>query len=223
MAERVPASHDLPAARDETADFLIAYFEIDIWKQYRSKNLQDIQEDVKYCQNEQVRKLDDATNNYARLLAYLLDDDVTDTYQAQYPGMDVDIMTKINLLHKAFKTYFPNYNNPVKEKYFISARICEFEDMRKNVTSQVTGKQRILRNMGPSWPNKSSYEQAVQKLTDVSLKMVNQELAVLYDFLPRTDVYSIINSSCSRFGHKRRKNGQMPAQSWLRSRTTSRP
>lgn len=172
-----------PLREMKLRDFLTAYFEIDIWKQYKDKHLQDIQEDLKYCQSEEIRSLNDAIANYARLLQYMLDDDVTDTYQAQFPGLDVDVMTKINLLHKAFRTYFPNYNNPIKEKYFISARICEFENLRKNVTAQIAGKQRILRAMGSAWPSKTSYEQAVQKLTEVSLKMVNQELALLYDFL----------------------------------------
>lgn len=172
-----------PLRETKFRDFLTFYFEVEIWKKYRDKTPQDIMPDVLiYCETQKAR-LEKAYQDYHDLEAYLLDDDVTDLYQQQFQDLDLDVMNKINNIHKAFKTYYPNYKNPVKEKYFTSARINYCEELRKNVQFQISEKQRIIRNMGPGWLRKPDYEKAIEQLSTIALPMVQEELSKLYAFL----------------------------------------
>lgn len=172
-----------PLRETKLRDFLVSFFEIDIWKKYRDKTPQDIPEDVKaYCIAAK-QKLEQAYATYQELEAYLLDDDVTDLYQQRFPEIDLDTMVKINNIHKAFKTYYPNYHNPLKEKYFSSDRVRYCEDLRKKVQFQISEKARIVRNMGPDWPRKPDYEKEAVRLARVAVPMVEEELSKLYAFL----------------------------------------
>lgn len=164
-------------------DFLVAMFDIDVWQRYRDKTPQDIPGEIEaYCE-AQREKLRSALETYRRLEAYFLDSDVTDAYEAAFSTIDSLVMVKINDLHKVILRYFPHYNNPFKERYFLAERLRQLEDLRKNVLFQISEKQRAVRNMGPSWPKKAAYEAEAGRLAREAVPMVEHELAALNQFV----------------------------------------
>jgi hypothetical protein len=164
-------------------DFLIFFYEIDIWQKYKNIQIQSLAADVEAYKNTQRKKLVDAYDLYKNLEAYFLTPDVTAGFQKSFPNMDTTIMAQVNSIHQAFARYFPAYKTPVKEKYFASDRLRQMEDLRKKVNWQISEKQRIVRNNGPLWPSKPKYEADTVVLQKVSLPMVDQEFEKILAFV----------------------------------------
>jgi hypothetical protein len=181
-----------PLRETKLRDFLQYFFEIEIWQQYKNMPAPTLASDIQSFRGMQKSKVLDAYDLFQKLAAYFLDEDVSDQYRASFPNPDPEIMLKINDIHKLFKTYYPTYQNPVKEKYFTSERARQLEDLRGRLQTQINDKTRILRNILPASPLKATYENDLSRLSNVCIKMVDQELSRLYDFLrayARLEVY----------------------------------
>ncbi|MBE0697562.1 MAG: hypothetical protein IH586_11630, partial [Anaerolineaceae bacterium] len=181
-----------PLRETKLRDFLQYYFEIEIWQKYKNLTTQELAGDIQAFRDVQKNKVLEAYDSFQKLVLYFLDDDVTDQYQGNFPNPDPEIMVKINDLHKLFKRYYPTYQNPVKEKYFTSERARQLEELRTRIQTQITDKTRVLRNILPASPLKATYENDLNRLSNISLKMVDQELSHLYDFLrayTRLEIY----------------------------------
>lgn len=181
-----------PLRETKLRDFLQFYFEIEIWQKYKNLGAQDLASDILAFRNAQKSKVLEAYDTFQKLQAYFLDEDVTEQYRASFPNPDPEVMGKINDLHKVFKQFYPKYQNPVKEKYFTSERARQMEELRKRIQDQVSQKQRALRNMLATSAQKPTLENDLARLSNISLKMVDQELSRLYDFLKaytRLEVY----------------------------------
>ena len=172
-----------PLREIKLRDFLVAYFDIDIWQRYKNKTPQDIPDDIMaYCESQR-QKLQNALDTYRQMEVYFFDQDVSDDYQAAFPNVDPLIMVKINDLHALIKRYFPTYQNPIKEKYFLSERARQFENLRNNLLFQISEKYRIVRNMGSAWAKRPAYEAEAERLKSQALPMVEHELGKLYQFI----------------------------------------
>ena len=172
-----------PLRETKLRDFLLFFYEIDIWQQYKGKSPADIPKDVNEHCMARRKKVTDAYDRCQKLEAYLLTEDVTAVYKQRFPMPDTEILGQINELHRLFKRYYPTYKNPVKEKYFVSERVRQFEEIRKKIDLRIKDRKRVLRNMGPTWGKKAATEAEVERLSTVSIHMVEQELQSLYDFL----------------------------------------
>ncbi len=175
-----------PLREMKLRDFLVYFYEIDIWAQYKDKKLDDIRDEVNAYIAAQRMKLVKALDRYQFLFEYFTKEDVTEEYLKISPQLDTELMGKINEMHKLFKRYFPTYKNPAKEKYFISERVRLFEEQRKFIQQRIKDRQRALRNMPPTWSRRPDYEAEVEKLTSITPKMLEKELGLLYDFLAST-------------------------------------
>jgi hypothetical protein len=175
-----------PLREMKLRDFLVYFYEIDIWSQYKDKKLDDIRDEVQAYIASQRNKLIRALERHQFLFEYFIKEDVTEEYLKIVPNPDMELMGKINEMHKLFKRYFPTYKNPAKEKYFISERVRLFEEQRKFIQQRIKDRQRALRNMPPAWSRRPEYEAEVERLTNITPKMLEKELSLLYDFLAST-------------------------------------
>ncbi len=181
-----------PLRETKLRDFLQFYYEIEVWQKYKNIQPQALAADTQAFRAARKGQVLEAYDLFEKIQAYFLNEDVTSQYRAVFPNPDPDIMQKINDLHRLFKRYYPTYQNPVKEKYFTSERARQFEDMRRRAQEQIAAKQRTLRNLMPGSTLKPAVEKDLARLTDLCLKMVDQELARLYDFLKayaRLEIY----------------------------------
>jgi hypothetical protein len=172
-----------PLREMKLRDFLVYYYEIDIWTQYKDKTPTDIQGEIRAFIAAQRQKLIKALDRHQALLAYFIKEDVSDEYLKDFPEPDPDLLGKINEMHRLFKRYFPTYKNPAKEKYFLSERIRPFEEQRRFADQRLKDRQRALRNMPAAWSRRPAYELEVARLTNITPKMFERELSRLYDFL----------------------------------------
>ena len=187
-----------PLRETKLRDFLLFFYEIDIWQQYKGKTTAAIPKDVEeYC-GARRKKVTDAYDRSQKLEAYLLTEDVTAAYKQRFPTPDPETLAKINELHKLFKRYYPTYKNPVKEKYFVSERVRQFEELRKKLDSYIKDRKRVLRNMGPTWGKKAATEAEVERLSTIAIPMIEQELQTLYDFLASLERLTALRSDLNK-------------------------
>jgi hypothetical protein len=175
-----------PLREMKLRDFLVYFYEIDIWARYKDKKTEHIEDEVKAYIAAQRMKLVRALERYQFLFEYFTKEDVTEEHRKITLELDMELMGKINAMHKLFKKYFPNYKNPAKEKYFISERVRLFEEQRKYIQQRIKDRQRALRNMPPTWSKRPIYQAEVERLTNITPKMLEKELSQLYDFLAST-------------------------------------
>ena len=132
-----------PLREMKLRDFLYFYQEIDLWKEYKDKTLEDIQDDIRAYYETQARILKEAVEDYTRLRNYFLLEDVRPVYQKKFGQVDDNEIKKINLIHASFAKYFPKLSDPRRERYFIAAQVTLLEPHRKEISQHIA--QRIRR------------------------------------------------------------------------------
>lgn len=164
-------------------DFLVFYYEIDIWAQYKDKTIQDIAPEVETYRKAQEALRQEMYTQYDAYRTYFITPDVTADFRNKYPNLDQPYMDKLNAMHALFARYFPTYNHPVKERYFVATRLAEIEKDYKYFERSIADRKRKLTNMGPTWKHKQRVEGELAQLQNVSIKMCEEELARLNAFL----------------------------------------
>jgi hypothetical protein len=172
-----------PLREMKLRDFLVFFYEIDIWAEYKTKTMADLKDEEAAYRKSQTALWEEAYDNSQVLKEYFLKPDVTEDYRKKYPTPSARQMQKINELHGLFKTYFPKITHPANERYFVSQRIMPWETARKEIVRLIEENKRKLRNMGPTWGRKAQVEQETKELEEVTLKMADDELNKLYAFL----------------------------------------
>ncbi len=176
-----------PLREMKLRDFLVYYYEIDIWAEYKDKTTQDIQPEIKAYEIFQKNQWHDAYKKYTDLRANFLTEDVTQNYRKIFPQPDEDFLGVINNIHKSFVKYFPGYKDTRRERYFVTRQITPLETKHQEIIKDIATKQRYIRNMGPDWAKTPIYEEEIEKLNTVTLKMLDFELSQLKDFLAALD------------------------------------
>ncbi len=176
-----------PLREMKLRDFLVYFFEIDIWAKYKDKTIQDIQPEIKAFEISQKKQWHDAYKKYTDLRSYFLTEDVTQIFQKIFPQPDEDFLGVINNIHKSFVKYFPGYKDTRRERYFVTRQITPLETKHQEIIKDIATKQRYIRNMGPDWAKTPIYEKEIEKLNTVTLKMLDYELNQLRDFLGSLD------------------------------------
>jgi len=189
-----------PLREMKLRDFLVFYQEIDLWKQYggRAETDADIQVEIQAYKNAQVQLWLDALTSYSSYRGYFLQvlTEAACRERMALADLDVDELAKLNALHTVFSTWFPKVRNPRSENYFVSQRIYEWEQHRRDLAHQISECQRKMRNWASFPQFKKNYDQQavlLQRLQNITLKMADVELDSLYAFL----------SICSRLEKRR--------------------
>ncbi len=86
-------------------------------------------------------------------------------------------------MHRTFLSYLPKYADVRKEKYFVTQQVAAWEQYRKSVQQLVAQKQRRVNVMLPNHPNRPKEVLELQKLQNVTLSIVEEELGRLYSFV----------------------------------------
>jgi hypothetical protein len=176
-----------PLREMKLRDFLVYYKEIDLWAEYKDKDVSSLASDIAEYENEQKRAVVTAYKSYTSSRAYFLRPDVRADY-IQFRPMDETELAKINALHETFITYLskPNMADVRKEKYFVTERVYEWEAHRNEKLREAAQKQRRINSIranNPNHPNLPKEEQELQTMQKVTVAMAEAELARLYSFV----------------------------------------
>jgi len=101
----------------------------------------------------------------------------------KYKLPDETELARIKELHRTFLSYLPKYADVRKEKYFVTQQVAVWEQYRKSVQQLVAQKQRRVNVMLPNHPNRPKEMLELQRLQNVTLSIVEDELARLYSFV----------------------------------------
>ena len=144
-----------PMRLTKLRDFLVFYKEVDLWAEYRNKNIAMLQADVQaYVQGMGTACMEDF-KKYSTLKAYFLAADVRSSF-AKYNPLDEVELAEINKSHQLFVTSWPK--DIRGERSFVVMRIASWSNHLTLVRNDINFRQRRLAGMFPNHPNRPKEE-----------------------------------------------------------------
>ncbi|MBP6210613.1 MAG: hypothetical protein KA473_14360, partial [Anaerolineales bacterium] len=165
-------------------DFLVFYKEIDIWKEYKGRDISELKADVDEYVKAQETAAVAAYKAYTSLRGYFMLPDVR-AYYSKYKPIDEEQMNYINNLHSGFIQSWPK--DIRGERGFVEGQIQYWVNIRNGVKEWIKGRRRYLDNMLPDHPSRPAKAQELALKENSSLPMAEQELDQLRAFLATYD------------------------------------
>jgi len=172
-----------PLREMKLRDFLVYYKEIELWAEYKNK---DIKGEVNAYHAQKKAAVQKAATAYFEQKNYFMNEDVRADYLKKFGTVDEEVLKAIQTFHHGFNTYLPKYKNPRQETYFVSQQVLFWQQYRKEYLKRVMNKQRrvdIMKSQTPPHPNVPKEEQELAQMQKPAFQMVDEELNRLYAFI----------------------------------------
>jgi hypothetical protein len=173
-----------PMREVKLRDFLIYYMEIDIWKQYKGRDISGLQAEVDSYLKAQENAAIAAFKSYNALRKYFMVKDVRG-YYLKFKPIDEAEITEINNLHAIFIQSWPK--DIRGERSFVEGQIQYWTNHRNVVRDAVKSKKRRVENMDASHPKRPAEIQQLESMERITLPMAEWELDQLRAFLKTYD------------------------------------
>ncbi len=173
-----------PMREPKLRDFLVYYMEIDLWKQYKGKDIASLKADVDAYTKAQEAAAITAYKSYASLRDYFFVKDAR-PYYLKFKPINESELTEINNFHAMFVQSWPK--DIRGEKSFVEGMDQFWTNHRNVQRDAVKSKRRRVENMDPAHPKKAVETQELAAMENVTLPMAEQELDQLRDFLKTYD------------------------------------
>lgn len=172
-----------PRRNRKLADFLIYCKEIDLWQEYKDKDIDDLAEEVKTYVAERDRAVMTAYKAYKTEYDYFTMGDVRTAYMGKYKLKDEKELAPIQEMHRVFKDSLPKRQDVRKEKNFVAYYVSAWQERVRRLEEEVTRLERRLAIIHPEHKERPVTAQALQKLKDVTLPLMQEERQRLLHFL----------------------------------------
>jgi len=173
-----------PMREPKLRDFLVYYMEIDIWKQYKDKDIATLKADVDAYTKAQELAAITAYKAYSSLREYFMQKDVR-AYYLKLKPVDEAELTEINNFHALFIQSWPR--DIRGERSFVEGQIQYWVSHRNVIRDAVKSKQRRVENMDSAHPKRPVEIQELTAMENITLPMAEQELDQLRAFLATYD------------------------------------
>jgi hypothetical protein len=173
-----------PMREPKLRDFLVYYMEIDLWKQYKDKDIATLKTDVDAYTKAQELAAITAYKSYSSLRGYFMTKDVRG-YYLKFKPVDEAELIEINNFHALFIESWPK--DIRGERSFVEGQIQYWVNHRNILRDAVKSKKRRIENMDPSHPKRPVEIQELAAKENVTLPMAEQELDQLRAFLTTYD------------------------------------
>ncbi len=120
------------------------FMEIDLWKQFKKKKIEDLPDEVAAYHKRKAAVVNQAKKDYDTQLAYFY---TTRLEPEAAERMEKNMFGKIQSLHDSFTTYYTKYTDPFRQSYFITQRLETLDRERKELDRQVAAQDRRLKIM----------------------------------------------------------------------------
>jgi hypothetical protein len=140
-----------PMREQKLRDFLVYYMEIDIWKQYKGKDISTIKADVDAYTKAQELAAITAYKAYSSLRGYFMQKDARG-YYLKFKPVDETELTTINNFHAVFIQSWPK--DIRGERSFVEGQIQYWVNHRNMQREAVKSKKRRVENMDPAHPKR---------------------------------------------------------------------
>ena len=172
-----------PLREMKLRDFLVYFKEIEIWAEYKNK---DINDEIDAYHAQKKLAVERAAKSYFAFKSYFMDEDVRAEYLKKFNAVDKDVLNAIQAFHRNFRTYLPKLTDPRRETYFVSQQVLFWQQYRKDYLKKIANKQRrveIMKSQVPPHPNVPKEEQELAQMQNPAFLMVDEELNRLYAFV----------------------------------------
>jgi hypothetical protein len=168
-----------PMRLQKLRDFLVFYKEVDLWAEYKNKDISTLKSEVeaylKGMENARVAEF----KSYSALKSYFLTADVRSHF-VRYKPMDEAELAEIHKSHQIFISAWPK--DIRGERPFVKMRIGSWSNHVNLIKDWVKSRQRRLAAMIPNHPNRPKEEEELRVKESVTLPMALEELEKLYEF-----------------------------------------
>ncbi len=172
-----------PRRNRKLADFLIYSREIDLWEEYKNKDINDLGDEVKAYIAERDRAVMTAYKAYKTEYDYFTVGDIRTAYMAKYKLKNEAELAPIQELHNAFKSNLPKRQDVRKEKNFVAYYVSSWQEKVRRLEEEVIRRERRLAIIHPEHRDRPVLTQELQKLKDVTLPLLKEERERLLHFL----------------------------------------
>ncbi|MFN8383926.1 MAG: hypothetical protein U0V02_18455 [Anaerolineales bacterium] len=168
-----------PMRLNKLRDFLIYYKEVDLWAEYKNKDISTLKTEVaEYEQGMENARIADF-KLYSSLRDYFMLPDVKG-YYIKYKPIEEEAMALIQKNHALFVSSWPK--DIRGERTFILSRIESFKTQLGFLNDRIRFLQRQLEGMLPEHPNRAKVEAEFKLKKESALPMVLEEMEKLRQF-----------------------------------------
>ena len=173
-----------PMREAKLRDFLTYYMEVDVWSQYKNKNINTLTNEVSAYKKDWEVKASAALKEYTALRDYFLNKSVRGYYYKFQP-LDEAELTEINNFHTSIVQSWPK--DIRNERATVQDFILKWTEHRDVVIDWINGRERRHKAMDPSHPSYILEGEELKFKKNITLPMVEREMAQLLAFLATYD------------------------------------
>jgi len=172
-----------PMREAKLRDFLIYYMEVDVWSQYKDKDINTLTNKVDEYKKAWELNADAAQKEYVSLRDYFLNKDVREGY-SKFQPIDEAELTEINNLHALFVDWPKDIRG---ERSFVEGIIANWVFHRKVIREWITLRTRRHEAMDPTHEKYATEGMELEFKKTVTLPMAEREMDQLQAFLATYD------------------------------------
>ncbi|HET9913836.1 MAG TPA: hypothetical protein VFQ13_18220, partial [Anaerolineales bacterium] len=172
-----------PRRNRKLADFLVYCQEIDVWEQYKDKDINDLGADVDAYMANRENAVITAYKSYKTEYSYFTNEEMCKWYLGKYKLTDEAELAPIKELHRAFLQNLPKRQDVRREKNFVAYYLTVWQEKVRKLKEEEKRLERRLEIILPDHRDRPALTQQLQKLREVTLPMLNEELKRLVKFL----------------------------------------
>ena len=165
------------------ADFLIYCKEIELWEAYKDKEIDNLKQEVATYIAERDAAIITAYKSYKVEYDYFTRGDVSSRYKPKYRLTDETELTPIKELHRTFLENLPKRQDVRKEKNFVAYYVTVWQQKVRQLSEELARLERRLSLIHAQHPDRDQLTRAIQKLKDVTLPIMTEELERLLHFI----------------------------------------
>ena len=167
-----------PMREQKLRDVLIYYMEVDVWAQYKDKDVSDLKEELYEYKKGWEDNVKAAQQEYTWLRKYFQTMDVRG-YYANFHPIDEAQLTEINNLHALFKSWPKDIRG---ERSFLEGAVTYWKPRIQLIRDWIKSRARRHQAMNPAHPKYASEGQELEFKVGTTLPMAEQELDRLRAF-----------------------------------------
>ena len=170
-----------PRRNRKLADFLIYCREIELWEEFKDKDLTE--EEVHAYREDRDRAVITAYKSYKTEYEYFQKGDVRTAYMGKYQLQDETELAPLKELHSIFQKNLTDRQTVRREKVLVAYYVTVWQQRIQSKEEEIKRLERRLAIMHPEHSDRTAIDQQIKRLKDVTLSLLNEELARLLTFL----------------------------------------
>ncbi len=156
-----------PRRNRKLADFLIYCREIELWEEFKDKELTE--EEVRAYREDRDRAVITAYKSYKTEYEYFQKGDVRTAYMGKYQLQDETELAPLKELHSIFQKNLTDRQTVRREKVLVAYYVTLWQQRIQSKEEEIKRLERRLAIMHPEHSDRTVIDQQIKRLKDVTL------------------------------------------------------